>query len=402
MSAAKSDTISPDVKGPRFAGLRTFCISLLGVLIVVAAADIAHVLLYGKPAIPESVSAAEYQKAFEEFSRLFHREPTPDDVLMLLAETAIRKDRLECAVDCFQMIPSDHRRYGLSARFQEAQALLRMNEADRAEESFRTFLQLSDQRASRNAEHILLARKWLVYLLAVELRFEERRDVLRQMIRDRQFDAFDAKQLFFPSLLIWQSSLGSGRLQEFLRKDPDNRRLLTSQARYLVGEGKLEAADQLLQKLREQHPKDSVVIAASLECCFEKNDWEEFAKLHSRTAEFSENEPWLLTLMRGEFALHNHEWASAERWFRHVLTFDPANPICHMGLAKVCQELGRNEERQELQQRSLTLARIRVNLAAVDNNSADAARALAADARTLGMVDAAEAFESLSERMERR
>ena len=402
MSAAEPESNSVAAKRPRSAGLRIFCASLLGVMIVVAAADIAFVFLYGKPDLPESVSAAEYQSAAEEFTRMFHREPNSDDVLMMLAETAIREDRPERAVNCFAMIPSDHHHYGPSSRFQEAQLLLRMNKADRAENSFRAFLELSRHRTPQNPEHILLARKWLVFLLAVELRFEERKDVLRQMLVDQQFDAFDAKQLFFPSLLIWQSSLGSGRLQEFLRKDPDNRRLLTSQARYLVGEGNLEAADHLLLKLREQYPTDPAVIAATLECCFEKNDWDEFTKHFSRTAAFSENDPWLLTLMRGEFALHNHEWNAAEQWFQHVLTFDPANPICHMGLAKVCQELGRNEDRQEMQRRSLALARIRVSLAAVDNNAADAARALAADASSLGMVEAAEAFEALAERMGRR
>jgi hypothetical protein len=72
-----------------------------------------------------------------------------------------------------------------------------------------------------------------------------------------------------------------------------------------------------------------------------------------------------------------------------------------MGLAKALNGPGRTDERKAIQQRSLTLARIRVNLSAVDNTSATAARALAQDARKIQMLEAAESFEYLAEQMER-
>ncbi len=106
--------------------------------------------------------------------------------------------------------------------------------------------------------------------------------------------------------------------------------------------------------------------------------------------------------MRGESALHNQDWTTAESLFRHVLKHDPSNPACHMGLAKALNRLGRIEEQRAVQERSLTLARIRVNLAAVNNSSATAARELASDARSLQMNEAAAAFELLADRMSGR
>ncbi len=351
--------------------------------------------------LPASVSPAEYRAARLKFVELFHREPNDADLMMLLGETAVQNEQLDRAVDCFSRVPSDNTRYGASARLQEAQVLLRNNDAGKAEASFRTFLELADARRSIPQEQLKVARDWLVFLMAVELRFEDRKAILHQMIQDRQFDAYDAKQYYFPTLLIWQSSLGSSRLRNFLEQTPTSRLLLIAQARYLVGEGKPDAADELLKSLRQQYPDDPRVTAASLECFYEKANWKEFEAILSAAPAFRDDEPWLLTQMRAEFAAHSHDWPAAETYFRKVLKADPANPVCHMGLAKALNGPGRTDERKVIQQRSLTLARIRVNLSAVDNTSATAARALAQDARKIQMLEAAESFEYLAEQMER-
>jgi len=352
-------------------------------------------------ALPAGVSLIAYEEAEREFVELFHREPNEVDVMMTLAETAVRNDEPDVAVACFARVPSEHRRYGARARLQEAEILLRSNHADKAEAGFRTFLQLAEAQDAYPQEDVRLARDWLVFLLAVELRFEDRKAVLQQMIEDRQFDAYDAKQCYFPTLLIWQSTLGSNRLREFLEQAPSSRRLLIAQARYLVGEGKIDAANQVLKSLRQQYPGDLTVIAASLECFHEQANWERFDTIFAAVPAYRDDEPWLLTQMRAEFAARSQDWTTAERYFRQVLTDDPANPACHMGLAKALHGLGKTEARKAIQERSLILARIRVKLAAVDNKSAIAAKALAQDARLLEMHDAAASFESLAEQMER-
>ena len=351
--------------------------------------------------LPAGVSQKAYEEAKREFVELFHREPNEADVMMTLAEAAVRNDEPEVAVACFGRVPSEHNRYGTRARLQEAEVLVRSNHADKAEASFRTFLQLAEAQNAYPQEDVRLARDWLVFLLAVELRFEDRKAILQQMIKDRQLDVYDAKQYYFPTLLIWQSTLGSSRLREFLEQAPNSRLLLIAQARYLVGEGKIDAANQVLKSLRQQYPGDSDVIAASLECFYEEVNWKQFDTILSAAPEYRDDEPWLLTQMRAEFAAHALDWTVAETYFRQVLKVDPANPTCHMGLAKVLNGLGKTEERKAIQERSLTLARIRVNLAAVDNKSAVAARSLAEDARRLQMHDAAESCEFLAEQMER-
>lgn len=351
--------------------------------------------------LPEGVTLTAYKDAEREFIELFHREPNEADVMMTLADAAVRNDEPDIAVACFARVPSEHIRYGASARLQEAEILLRSNHADKAEASFRTFLQLASAQNAYSQDDVRLARDWLVFLLAVELRFEDRKAILQQMIQDRQFDAYDAKQYYFPTLLIWQSTLGSSRLRDFLEQAPTSRRLLIAQARYLVGEGEIDAAVEVLKSLRQQYPGDLDVIAASLECFYEQVNWKQFATILSAAPAYRDDEPWLLTQMRAEFAAHSQDWTTAETYFRQVLEVDPANPTCHMGLAKALYGLGKTEERKAVQERSLILARIRVNMAAVDNKSAAAARALAQDARLLEMNDAAASFEFLAEQMER-
>ena len=400
MSVADNKSTQPDFTSGHYAGRKKWVACGLGLTVSVLAIG-AYCWPEDPVTLPAGVSLTAYTEAEREFVELFHREPNEADVMMTLAETAVRNDAPDMAVACFARVPSEHLRYGASARLQEAEILLRSNHADQAEASFRTFLQLAEAQDAYPQEDVRLARDWLVFLLAVELRFEDRKTILHQMIQDRQFDAYDAKQYYFPTLLIWQSSLGSSRLRDFLEQAPTSRLLLIAQARYLVGEGNLDAAVELLKSLRQQYPGDLDAIAASLECFYEQVNWEQFDTILSAAPASREDEPWLLTQMRAEFAAHSRDWTTAETYFRQVLKADPANPTCHMGLAKALNGQGRTEERKSIQKRSLTLARIRVNLAAVDNKSAAAARTLAQDARLLQMHDAAASFEFLAEQMER-
>lgn len=400
MSIAGDELTQPDSSSSLPSRRKTWIVC--GLLLAAGLAVVAA-LFWPGPAmeLPASVSQKEYEEAKRDFIDLFHREPTEVDVMMALAEAAVKNEKLDIAIDCFARIPSEHVRYGTSARLQEAQILLRRNRAEEAEASFRAFLKLAESQPAYPQSHVRLARDWLVFIMAVELRFEDRKAILQQMIQNRQFDAYDAKQYYFPTLLIWQSTLGSSRLGEFLEQTANSRLLLIAKARYLVGEGKLDAANRLLASLREQYPGDAAVIAASLECCYEQVDWNEFERVLNAAPNFEGDEPWLLTQMRAEFANQTQDWATAEKYFRHVLLSDRANPVCHMGLAKALNGQGKTDERKVIQERSLLLARIRVNLSAVDNETAAASRELAADARLLDMTDAAESFEYLAEQIER-
>lgn len=349
--------------------------------------------------LPKSVSQAALEEAHREFIELFKREPDEADLMMALAETAVRNKQPDVAIQCFARIPSAHIRYGTSVRFQEAQVLLQANRVEKAEASFREFLTLQENRPSFDRKRIRTARAWLAFLLTIELRFEERKLLLQQLVQNGEFDVYDAKQLYFPSLSANYSTEFSSRLGDFLEQDPTCRPLLIAQARYLVRAGKLKAADQLLQSLRLQYPKDSQILAATLECLFEMVDWKRFESVISNAPNFKPDEPWLLTQMRAEFARYSADWPTAEMYFRQVLESDPANPTCHMGLASALYSLGKTDERKTIQARALTLAKIRVYLSAVNQKSQGGSRALAKDAKSMGMFEAAQSFELLAEQI---
>ena len=391
-------TDSSDDNSPRRTGARRWLGLAVGLIVVAAAVSIG-ISIRSRPALPPSVSQEEYDQAEAQFRRMFSGSPSHSDILVLLAESAVQDERNQIAVDCFSLIPTDDARYGTSARFQEAQVLLRMNRADGAEQSFREFLAVAEERQAPQ-DHTRLAREFLAFILSVELRLEDRREILRDMERDGQLDIYTAKQLYFPTLLIWRSSLGSTRLRQFLDQDPDSLNLQIAHARYLVSEGRLSDARQALEELHNRFPHQPDVVAALLECCYELDDWKKISNVLSKTGEPDSEELWVTTQVRGAAALREHRWSDAETYFRNVIAQDAANSTCHIGLAEALQGQGKSSERTAVQQRSVILAKIRVKLAAANRTSPDAARELAEFARELEMTDAARTFDQLASQME--
>lgn len=235
--------------------------------------------------------------------------------------------------------------------------------------------------------------------MAIELRFEDRTQSLDALINAKQADIYDAKQRYFPTLLIWASNLGSTRLRQFLAEDPANPHLIIAAARYDTAEGRPELAAQSLKQLLRQHPQNLHALAALLEALFELNQLDQISQTLADAPPHSPSEPWLLTQLRADAALRNQDFTTAERLFNLVLKHDPANPACNMGLANCLAGQGKAAERQIVQQRSLLLARIRVQLSEVTPHNPDAARRLARDAQQLGMQQAAATFLELASRM---
>ena len=354
--------------------------------------------LYSSPPLPPGITRDQYDRAAADWKGLFRTSPTHADTLMLLAETSLKRRQLPTAIACFTAIDSSHPRYGKSARLQEAQVFLKLNQASAAEQSFKAFLSLAAASpADTDPAQLAAARHWLVWLMAVQLRFEDRVEWLDQLLNAGQADVYDAKQRFFPTLLIWASSLGSNRLREFVAEDPQNPVLLVAAARYETAEGRPEEAVTALRQLRQKHPDNLQALAALLEAHFELHQLDEFVALSAEAPPFNSAEPWLLTQMRAEAAIHGQRWSDAEKLFRTVLDHDPANPTCHMGLAASLAGQGRAVEREAIQKKSLVLSRIRVQLSEVRPNDPAAARRLADEARGLGMIAAADAFLKLAE-----
>ncbi|HVW00264.1 MAG TPA: tetratricopeptide repeat protein [Planctomycetaceae bacterium] len=352
--------------------------------------------------IPEGISPEQYRAALASFQQKYHRQPRRMDVLSLLGETAVADGNWELARRCFHEIPNDDRDYGRSARLQEAQVCLNLNHAQAAEEAFRQFLSLGTSAPSVERELAIEARRRLSYILSVELRFEDRRDVLSEMHARGEANLFESKQLFFPNLLIWNSPAGRQRLSEFLKDDPQNLSLQIAHGRYLTADGRLSEAHTYLSQLGHQNRHDPNCQAAVLENLFELNAWEELKHVAGFLDEYSPDEPWLLTRMRGELALHEERWDDAVREFERVLAEDPANPWSTMGLARACAARGDSEAQKKWLERSLVLSNIRVNLINIKESNPAAAMDVAAACEKIGMPDAAAAFQKHAERIRRR
>jgi len=191
---------------------------------------------------------------------------------------------------------------------------------------------------------------------------------------------------------LWHTATGRRRLTEFLDQDPQDPNLRLAEGRYLTAEGRLDEALTMLERLANERPGDEPCAAALLECLYEQNDWEALAPIARSLPEDRPDEPWLLTRMRGEFDLHEESWESAVRHFERVRDADPANPWCHVGLARAYGALRRPEDRAEEQQRSLILSRIRVSLVTVKEDDWKASLELASRCEEAGLADAAETF----------
>lgn len=354
----------------------------------------------GEP-LPRGVSQEQYDSAETRLRTAVGRNPDRLDILSLLGEVAVGEGRLETAVACFREIPSRHPKYGLSARLQENQVLLRLNRAREAERSLRAYLALAAGNSRVPGEHLAVARRSLAYLFSVELRFEDRKAILADLHAAGAADVYDSKQYYFPSLLISRSAFGKEKLEAFLRHDPGDPVLKTALGRYETGAGDLDAARATLTDVARSRPGDLACVAALLECHFEADERRPFADLAKSLPDFHAGEPWLLTQLRGQFALQESRPDDALRYFERVLEQDPANPICRMGLARAYGASGRAAEREEALRRSLVLSEIRVSLSGVTEEDPQAAMDLASRCDRAGLTEAAETFRGHAERIAR-
>lgn len=352
-------------------------------------------------ALPPGITAEDYDRAADLYRAMAGRSPDRSDVLFTLGALASDENRWETAAASFEAIAVADPRYGLSARRRFGEVLMHLHRAPQAEAVLREFLRLAAGTPSLPPEEIDAARHWLSFLLSVELRFEERAAVLRDIHAAGRANVFDSKQLFFPNLLVWNSTLGRDRLQKFLQQAPEDPRLNVAEGRYLIGEGRLEEARAHLEAWRRRLPHDRPCLAALLECHFERNDWTAFDAVIATAPPPDDAEPWLLTHMRGEHALHHHRWQEAVEHFSRLLRVEPAHATACMGLSRAYAQLGQPEESQRMQQRNLILARIRPALRKVTESDPTAAEELAAECEQLELLEAARVFQRHAERIRR-
>jgi predicted Zn-dependent protease len=140
-----------------------------------------------------------------------------------------------------------------------------------------------------------------------------------------------------------------------------------------------------------------IVRAALVEALFEANELARFDQLMQQLPEYAEKEPWVLTRLRGEHGLQREDYVAAEKYFRVMLTHDPANAPSQMGLATALAEQGKQAEHESALQRSGVLAEIRVNLTNAQADAVAALRELAEKCRQAEFETAAQTFTAHAE-----
>lgn len=303
--------------------------------------------------MPAGVSEEAYARAAREWQLKYRRRPDSVDVYSWLAERAVADREWPVAVACFALISSDHPQYGRAARHQQGQVLQRLNRLHEAEEQFRTFIRLESGRPGPQSELLIDAMQRLRSILELELRFEERHQLLRSMFEWGDGDLFDTLAYRFPNLMRWNGPNPIARAEAALAVDPDRFEIRRAIGRYRTGQGRLEEAREILEACRHERPDDLPTYAYLLEIEYQARGPQAIAEAVRQLPPPRSDDPWLLLELRGFVGNAERRYADAITCFDLVLESDPANAACHQG--KGMAFAGLHEE--ENQRRELGIAK---------------------------------------------
>jgi tetratricopeptide (TPR) repeat protein len=323
--------------------------------------------------LPAAISQEEYDRAARAWHVKHGSDPEPDDVFASLGDALALDGKLEQAIACYQKIPTDHPTYGLGARLEQGKALIVLARAREAEENLRAFLGHIEEDSTVRKEKVAEALDLLRFLMEVQLRFEERAEILRAIHLLGAGGVFETLAYAFPSTLRWNGPQATQWLEKFWKEDPHDFRLRVALGRYRTGEGRLEEAQNVLEQCCQERPKDLFAQAALIACYYEQNQWEQIEDAFARLPPRSPADPWLLLRMRGHYHNHRHEFAVAIQCFEQALASDAANAESFAGMAKAYEGLGREADRGEALRKVQAMARLQSRLALALSRENDAA-----------------------------
>lgn len=376
---------------------------LIGSLVLMAVVFAAWRLWPAEQRLPKGVDFRDYQLAKNRFIRLFDRQPDHDDTLMMLGESAAADGHNELALAAFQAVNSAHPEYGAAAQLQRALMHLQLDQAVDAERDLRAFLnRVAAEKGSVDPRQLQTAQQWLRYLLSVQLRLDERHQLLADLHGSGEASLADSKQYFFPRLLIWKSDTGWTAVRKYLQTSPADLLLNVAHSRYLVARGRLPEADRLLTALQQDHSTHPLLVVAILELNFERDDWkridETLQQFRTHHPE-DRNDPFVVRWLSGELALRQDEPQQAADHFQQALNRDPTDPSVHMGLLKAYNQLGESDKAASMKQKSQALARIRVSMERVSETSPDGIQQLIDECTAAGFDEAATQFQRHLDRL---
>ena len=305
---------------------------------------------------PAWMPADVREEAVKAFRLAYQREPDRYDIVSVAAELAVRKDQLDLAIQCFSDIPTDHPIYGPSARFQQAQVLLKLNQAAAAEQHLIEYLALPGIEFRRDAQQLLR------YLLEIQLRFEERQVLLASMHTEGQLIPSDALFFGYASLLRWNGEQAVDRCRLFYERDPQNPRLQVAWAQYLGGTARSQEGLKLIETVLSQLPSNPRAVAVKLFLLTELGETEQLSALAATLPPPERTDPWLMLRVRGQEALTRDDLDQAEKCYRLYIDNDPTLTACYFGLAEIAGKRGQAEQKSKLLETGRQLALIQNRL----------------------------------------
>ena len=330
---------------------------LIGLLVFISLISVQNP---GGQQFPSSVTTRDLQLAREAFELKYGRRPDRLDLLSWLAEwKAARKLPLE-AIECFQRIPSAHPLYGPMARYQQGRILLNLHRAVEAEHQLREFLSLNI--ASIDHKYIVDARQCLRHILEVELRLEERHQLLQGVIDRAEDDTFEAVGGCFPNLLRWNGPEAIGWLEEFRANSPPDPFIEIAFGRYRTAQGRPQEARPVLDAVLRQQPENRYAIAALISCLKECGELDRAQELLRSLPAATPEDPWLLSLQRGTFALEEGRGRDAVAAFQQVIDQNRTCSEAWQGMSAAARLLEDEKTRTKAVQMIADLGRIQNHL----------------------------------------
>jgi predicted Zn-dependent protease len=283
---------------------------------------------------PPCVTERDLKFARESFALKYKQPADRNDLSSWLAEWYLSKNRLSDAVDCFAVVPTSHQLYGHMARYQQARTLLTLHRVAEAEQQFRELIAAEESSPSIERQYLIDARQRLRHILEVELRFEERHQMLQHVIDRNEDDAFEAVAGCFPSMLRWNGPDAIQWNADFLKADPGNVWVRISYGRYLTSQGKAQEALSQLQGVVRDAPDNLWARAALIICLTELGDIDAADLAIEALPPLAETDPWPLLIQRSRYDFRHNNPTSAARALTILKNQDRTSTEAWQGLAQ--------------------------------------------------------------------
>ena len=322
-------------------------------------------------ALPPLITRKEFDLARMEFERQNGRRAQRADILYLLAEALLSAKQAEGAIHCLTEIPTSHPAYGRMARYMEGVALVSLFRAVEAEKQLREVIALEEASPTMKSAYLIHARQRLRHILEVEIRLEERQEMLRGVINRGEDVSFEPVAGCFPNLIRWDGPDAVQWIEHFQASNPENAELNIALGRYRTQQGKIKEARQILEKVVQENPANLSALAALMACLREDDDPDELARIFKMTPPRSPQDPWQMLLQRGTQEIEEGHHQEAIACYEQMLKQDRTCAEAWKGLGQAKRLAGDDAESKKALQRAADLARIQSQLGKTVQDSAN-------------------------------